>query len=66
MNSVLQECFRERLCDLGEEDPRLAGIYAPQAEIAARKASDTIDRISPSDFKNSLLQLCAFAVDRNH
>jgi octaprenyl-diphosphate synthase len=37
-----------------------------QAEIAARKASDTIARISPSDFKNSLLQLCAFAVDRNH
>jgi octaprenyl-diphosphate synthase len=37
-----------------------------QAEIAARKASDAIARISPSDFKNSLLQLCAFAVDRNH
>jgi octaprenyl-diphosphate synthase len=37
-----------------------------QAEIAARKASDAIVRIPPSDFKNSLLQLCAFAVDRNH
>jgi octaprenyl-diphosphate synthase len=37
-----------------------------QAEVAARKASETIVRIPASDFKNSLLHLCAFAVDRNH
>jgi octaprenyl-diphosphate synthase len=37
-----------------------------QAIGAARKASDTIIRLPAGDFKNSLLHLCAFAVDRNH
>jgi octaprenyl-diphosphate synthase len=37
-----------------------------KAEAAARHAATAIDRMPSSEFKNSLLQLCAFAVDRNH
>lgn len=37
-----------------------------QAEIAARQAADAVSSIQASDFKDSLLQLCAFAVERNH
>lgn len=37
-----------------------------QAEAAARHAATAITGMPPSEFKDSLLQLCAFAVDRNH
>jgi octaprenyl-diphosphate synthase len=37
-----------------------------EAEKAARRAVESIAGLPDSDFKNSLLQLCAFAVDRNH
>jgi octaprenyl-diphosphate synthase len=37
-----------------------------EAEKAARRAAESIAGLSASDFKGSLLQLCAFAVDRNH
>ncbi|MCA1324436.1 octaprenyl diphosphate synthase [Herbaspirillum sp. alder98] len=37
-----------------------------QAEIAARRAADAIAGLADSQFKKSLLELCAFAVDRNH
>jgi octaprenyl-diphosphate synthase len=37
-----------------------------QAEQAAQRAADSISALPNSQFKNSLLELCAFAVDRNH
>jgi octaprenyl-diphosphate synthase len=37
-----------------------------QAEQAARRASEAIAGLPDSLFKNSLLQLSSFAVDRNH
>ncbi|RJF97746.1 octaprenyl diphosphate synthase [Noviherbaspirillum saxi] len=37
-----------------------------EAEKAARRASDAIAPLADTKFKDSLLQLCAFAVDRNH
>lgn len=37
-----------------------------QAEIAAQRAANAVSGLPASDFKQSLLQLCAFAVDRNH
>ena len=37
-----------------------------QAVVAAANARATIAGLPSSDFKNSLLNLCAFAVDRNH
>ena len=37
-----------------------------QAEIAAQRAADSIQALPDSLFKDSLLELCAFAVDRNH
>lgn len=37
-----------------------------QARAAARRAEAAIASIPASAFKDSLLQLCAFAVDRNH
>lgn len=37
-----------------------------EAEKAAQRAARTLDAIATSKFKDSLLQLCAFAVDRNH
>jgi octaprenyl-diphosphate synthase len=36
------------------------------AERAAQQASHAISSLPVSQFKDSLLQLCAFAVDRNH
>jgi octaprenyl-diphosphate synthase len=37
-----------------------------EAEIAARRAADAIADLPESVYKQSLLQLCSFAVDRNH
>ncbi|MES2760460.1 MAG: polyprenyl synthetase family protein, partial [Pseudomonadota bacterium] len=37
-----------------------------QAETAARRAAEAIAGLPESEFKQSLLQLCVFAVDRNH
>ena len=37
-----------------------------EAETAARRAAAAIDSLPDSEFKHSLLQLCTFAVDRNH
>jgi len=37
-----------------------------QAENAAKQAADSISMLPDSQFKESLLQLSAFAVDRNH
>jgi len=37
-----------------------------QAAVAARRAEATIVGLPAGEFKNSLLNLCAFAVDRNH
>ena len=37
-----------------------------EAETAARRAADSIADLPDSDYKESLLQLCRFAVDRNH
>lgn len=36
------------------------------AERAARHATESISTLAHGEFKDSLLQLCAFAVDRNH
>ncbi|MDB5762712.1 MAG: ispB [Herminiimonas sp.] len=36
------------------------------AEQAAQRAAESISALAHSQFKDSLLQLCAFAVDRNH
>ncbi|MEW6760361.1 MAG: octaprenyl diphosphate synthase [Pseudomonadota bacterium] len=37
-----------------------------QAEAAARRAAEAISGLPESLYKDSLLQLCSFAVDRNH
>jgi octaprenyl-diphosphate synthase len=37
-----------------------------EAETAARRAAEAISSLPESDYKQSLLQLCTFAVDRNH
>ncbi|HJV76001.1 MAG TPA: octaprenyl diphosphate synthase [Noviherbaspirillum sp.] len=37
-----------------------------EAEKAARRAAHSVSALADSQFKDSLLQLCAFAVDRNH
>ena len=37
-----------------------------EAEAAARRATAAIADLPDSEYKQSLLQLCAFAVDRNH
>jgi octaprenyl-diphosphate synthase len=37
-----------------------------EAETAARRAAAVIADLPPSEYKDSLLQLCTFAVDRNH
>ena len=37
-----------------------------EAESAARRAADAIADLPESVYKQSLLQLCSFAVDRNH
>ena len=37
-----------------------------EAEAAARRASAAIADLPESEYKQSLLQLCSFAVDRNH
>jgi octaprenyl-diphosphate synthase len=37
-----------------------------EAEKASQRAANSISSLSNSKFKDSLLQLCAFAVDRNH
>lgn len=37
-----------------------------EAEKAAQRAAASISTVPDSQFKDSLLQLCAFAVDRNH
>jgi octaprenyl-diphosphate synthase len=37
-----------------------------EAELAAKRAADAIADLPESEYKQSLLQLCSFAVDRNH
>ena len=37
-----------------------------EAEASARRAADSIAGLPNSEFKDSLLELCVFAVDRNH
>lgn len=37
-----------------------------EAEKAAQRAAQSVSTLPDSQFKDSLLQLCAFAVDRNH
>ncbi|MBC7858690.1 MAG: octaprenyl diphosphate synthase [Burkholderiaceae bacterium] len=37
-----------------------------EAEIAARRAADAVAGLPESQYKDALLQLCVFAVDRNH
>jgi octaprenyl-diphosphate synthase len=37
-----------------------------EAEVAARRAADAVAGLPESVYKDSLLQLCKFAVDRNH
>jgi octaprenyl-diphosphate synthase len=37
-----------------------------EAEIAAKRAADAITGLPESEYKQSLLQLCVFAVDRDH
>jgi octaprenyl-diphosphate synthase len=37
-----------------------------EAEAAARRATAAIADLPESEYKASLLQLCTFAVDRNH
>ena len=37
-----------------------------EAEAAARRAAESIADLPESAYKDSLLQLCSFAVDRNH
>ena len=37
-----------------------------EAEIAAQRAADAVAKLPDSEYKQSLLQLCTFAVDRNH
>lgn len=37
-----------------------------EAEVAAERAKAAIADLPESDYKDSLLQLCSFAVDRNH
>jgi octaprenyl-diphosphate synthase len=36
------------------------------AEVAAKRAASAISSLPDSEYKQSLLQLCVFAVDRNH
>jgi octaprenyl-diphosphate synthase len=42
------------------------GYTRRHAESAAQRASAAISAMPASEFKDSLLQLCAFAVERNH
>jgi octaprenyl-diphosphate synthase len=37
-----------------------------EAEVAVARAADAIADLPDSEFKHNLLQLCTFAVDRNH
>jgi octaprenyl-diphosphate synthase len=37
-----------------------------EAELASQRAIESISALAHSQFKDSLLQLCTFAVDRNH
>jgi octaprenyl-diphosphate synthase len=37
-----------------------------EAELAAKRAADAIADLPETEYKHSLLQLCSFAVDRNH
>ncbi len=37
-----------------------------EAEAAASRAADAVAGLPDSVYKQSLLQLCTFAVDRNH
>ena len=37
-----------------------------QADVAARRAADAISGLPDGKYKESLLQLCSFAVERNH
>jgi octaprenyl-diphosphate synthase len=37
-----------------------------EAEVAARRAAAAIADLPETEYKNSLLRLCSFAVDRNH
>jgi octaprenyl-diphosphate synthase len=37
-----------------------------EAEIAAKRAADAVADLPESQYKDALLQLCVFAVDRNH
>ena len=37
-----------------------------EAEVAARRAAEAIADLPDSPYKQSMLRLCTFAVDRNH
>jgi octaprenyl-diphosphate synthase len=75
--SAEQRSLVRRCIETGDEqhfDQVLAAISGSgaleytkrEAEKAAQRAANSIAAIADSNFKDSLLQLCAFAVDRNH
>jgi octaprenyl-diphosphate synthase len=77
-NGTPQQREMVRLCiEQGDEqqfDAVLAAITSSgaldytrnKAEAAAKRAADAIKNLPDSAYKQSLLQLCSFAVDRNH
>ena len=77
-NGTQQERAMVRACiEQGDEqqfDAVLAAITSSgalaytrnKAHVAARRAADAIKHLPDSQYKQSLLQLCTFAVDRNH
>ena len=77
-NGTQQERALVRACiEQGDEqqfDAVLAAITSSgalaytrnKAEVAAKRAADAIADLPDSAYKESLLQLCAFAVDRKH
>jgi len=77
-NGTQQERDMVRACiEQGDEqqfDAVLAAIISSgalaytrnKAEVAAKRAADAIKDLPDSQYKQSLLQLCTFAVDRNH
>jgi len=59
-NGLSSDCQDWPLC------PAALDYTRRQAEGAASRAAAAIADLPESDYKQSLLQLCTFAVDRNH
>ena len=64
--AVQQGCNSGRENNLAYSIQQIEQAAKQQAELAAQRAASSIAGLPDSQFKDSLLQLSAFAVDRNH